>query len=342
MNFTLREIEEMFLTLAKSMAASISYRRLLDAVKTYTQSRSRDFGPNKKFEKDSQKIQSELKCFFMTSLHAFVFFDIRGRDFISKKDLGLGLKRLKIKELINLDAAFEECDLDHDGKINYKEFIRHFSNGWHSVEDYESVQAEYEKLKRDSRRRWMTNDIPSDSSPPKKNPRPRSGPPGKQERKESAKRTLNFDASSVYAGAKLEENFSSDTESDEDALILSQRNVEHADSNNEQRHEQRESGSQGLPQGAEHGNTNSSSLNQTEQFSPRRLAQIRLLNSKKKKEMSLLQEQENLIRQRQEMLEQKRIRRLMLDQERLERAKLIKRKEEADSESSLRLFSRFD
>ncbi|EKX50174.1 hypothetical protein GUITHDRAFT_135356 [Guillardia theta CCMP2712] len=343
MNFTAREIEDMFLSLAVSITSNIPYKSLVEAVRSCTSSRSRDFGQGKRFERDSHKIRTELKCSFMTSLHAFVFFDIRGRDFLSKKDLALGLKRLKIKEQINLEAAFEETDLDHDGKINYKEFIKHFAAGWHPVEDFEAVQREYEKLKRESRRRWMTNDIPTESSPPKKSSRPRSAPPASQvSQKDSARRTLNFDGSAVYAGTSLNENFSSDTESDEEPSDGKAREPPHETKHN---HRAREHAGSELPSKSqaaerEEDGSKTSNLSEAEQLDPRRLANLRLLEAKKKKEVSMLQEQEELIRQRQEMLEQKRVRRLMLDRERLERAKLIKRKDGENSESALRLFSR--
>ena len=343
MDFTAREIEDMFLSLAASLNSSIPYKTLVEAVKSCTSSRSRDFSQGKRFERDSHKIQTELKCSFMTSLHAFVFFDIRGRDFLSKKDLALGLKRLKIKEQINLDAAFEETDLDHDGKINYKEFIRHFAAGWHLVEDFEAVQREYEKLKRESRRRWMTNDIPTESSPPKKSSRPCSAPPASQvSQRDSARRNLNFDGSGVYAGTSLNENFSSDTESDEEPSDGKARVPLQETKHN---HRAREHAGSELPsksQVAEREEDGSKNSCEAEQLDPRRIAKLRLLEAKKKKEIFMLQEQDELIRQRQEMLDQKRVRRLMLDRERLERAKVIKRKDGENSESTLRLFSRFD
>lgn len=75
-----------------------------------------------------------------------------GSDAINQTQLRQGLKRLRLNA-IGLEAAFREIDLDRDGRISERDFIKHFAAGWHPLGDFIQTRKEYEAVKAKGRHR---------------------------------------------------------------------------------------------------------------------------------------------------------------------------------------------
>ena len=102
--------------------------------------------------KESDKIRNVLKLVWESAAEAFVFFDISGADGLNQVQLRKGLKRLRLNH-IRLETAFQEIDLDRDGRISERDFIKHFAPGWHPLSDFIQTRKEYEFVKAKGRHR---------------------------------------------------------------------------------------------------------------------------------------------------------------------------------------------
>ena len=111
---------------------------------------------DRKRTKESDRIQSVLKQVWATAAEAFVFFDISGSDALNMIQLRAGLKRLRLNT-IHVERAFDEIDLDNDGRISDRDFIRHFAPGWHHLGDFMQTQKDYEAVKAKGRQRVALN-----------------------------------------------------------------------------------------------------------------------------------------------------------------------------------------
>jgi Ca2+-binding EF-hand superfamily protein len=69
-----------------------------------------------------------------------------GCDFVSQTQLRAGLKRLRLNAIC-VETAFQEIDLDRDGRISERDFIRHFAAGWHDIGDFVQIRKLYENVK---------------------------------------------------------------------------------------------------------------------------------------------------------------------------------------------------
>ena len=107
--------------------------------------------------KESDKIREVLKKVWSSAEEAFVFFDISGSDTLNMTQLRQGLKRLRLNA-IRLEVAFQEIDLDRDGRISERDFIRHFAAGWHPLGDFIQMRKAYENVKAKHRHR-VANDF---------------------------------------------------------------------------------------------------------------------------------------------------------------------------------------
>jgi hypothetical protein len=107
--------------------------------------------------KESDKIREVLKKVWETAAEAFVFFDISGSDHLNMTQLRQGLKRLRLNA-ISVEVAFQEIDLDRDGRISERDFIRHFAAGWHPLGDFIQMRKAYDNVKAKHRTR-VANDF---------------------------------------------------------------------------------------------------------------------------------------------------------------------------------------
>ena len=107
--------------------------------------------------KESDKIREVLKKVWETAAEAFVFFDISGSDHLNMTQLRQGLKRLRLNA-VSVEVAFQEIDLDRDGRISERDFIRHFAAGWHPLGDFIQMRNAYDNVKAKHRHR-VANDF---------------------------------------------------------------------------------------------------------------------------------------------------------------------------------------
>jgi len=102
--------------------------------------------------KESDKIRDVLKRVWSSAAEAFYFFDISGSDALNPIQLRQGLKRLGLSS-IRHQVAFQEIDLDRDGRISDRDFIKHFAAGWHPRGYFIQIRKDYENVKANGRNR---------------------------------------------------------------------------------------------------------------------------------------------------------------------------------------------